>query len=146
MRLISSLSLRFAWNNGALGDRIFPDIQAELSFARLLVRAVTMKAIIREDGPDVPIVADLLRPRRRKRQEEREAPGANGEKVFQRFHAKYDSVRRINLLTPASILINSPSKSRVNRSVSAGKAPHSVRAVVPCGSPARTSDAPYPLH
>ena len=56
--------LRFARNDGAFGDRIFPDIQAELSFARLLVGAVTMKAIIGEDRPDISIVTDRFPPPR----------------------------------------------------------------------------------
>jgi hypothetical protein len=80
--------LWFARNDGAFGDRIFPDIQTELPFARVLVRAVAMKAIIGEDWRDISIVTDLFRPRAPKRQEKPETPAAHGEKVFQLFHAK----------------------------------------------------------
>jgi hypothetical protein len=47
-----------------------------------------MKAIIGKNRPDVPIITDLFRPHRWKRQENPETPGANGEKAFQRFHAE----------------------------------------------------------
>src|ERR1035441_3363700 len=66
--------LWFARNDGAFGNRVFPDIQAELSFARVLVRAMAMKAIIGEDRPDISIVTDPIRPRAPKRQEKPETP------------------------------------------------------------------------
>src|ERR1017187_6022742 len=80
--------LWFARNDGAFGNRIFPDIQAELSFARVLVRAMAMKAIVGEDRPDISIVTDPIRSRAPKRQEKPETPAAHGEKVLQLFHAK----------------------------------------------------------
>ena len=132
--------LRFARDNGAFGDRIFPDIQAELSFARLLVRAMTMEAIIGENRPDIPIITDLLRPQCRKREEEPEKATLNGEKAVLLFHANPGAWHR-TLLTEESELINN---SNCNRSVMAvGRA--TPYALGNCGPRRRArSDAPYP--
>lgn len=42
-------------NGGTARDRVFTNIQAEVSYAMIGVRSVAVGAVFREDGPDVAV-------------------------------------------------------------------------------------------
>jgi hypothetical protein len=63
-----------------------PDIKAKFSFARFLIRAVAMEAIVRKNRPDISIVSDDFRSCDRKCQADpKKIRAASGKQTSQFF-------------------------------------------------------------